>query len=508
MLIALTVWALLPFALLLPGSEGVFNGSTGIAVADDMQYLSWVRDAGQNVLFSSYFDVAPDPHLFLHPMAALSGLAWQLGAGVQLAYLAWKPITILLLLVGFAAYVRRMLGSDRRAGFAALFVALFFFTPATPAVRLLGVDDPQLLFGTDILGLEGFPAGYLWGGLFASVSIALMPLFLLGVERVLEPARRGEHSARAYVAATGAAGLLASWLHPWQGMTLLVILGGLVAWGRFDRRYLSLAVPAGLTLAPLLYYFALSHTDSSWGFASMERSYSHFGWWFLLGIAPALLALPGYWGGPHEDVQERLIRLWPVAGLAVYFGLDQSWFYHALGGLSLPLAILAVRGWRRLHLPRALAVATIFAVTVPGAAYAVSELLETKQEHFFKAGEKQALDYVERSARPGPVLAPYEPLGYAVPAFAGRRTWVGHYNWTPQAQTRDARADALFDGNLEAGDARLLVDESRAAFLISDCRDRADLMRTLGDLVVKRTRFGCATVYEIRDRSSTLGVRR
>ncbi len=497
-LAAVIAWALLPFALLLPGSDGVFNGSTGIAVADDMQYLSWVRDAGGSVLFSSYFDVVPDPHLFFHPMAALSGLLWKLGASVQLAYLAWKPLAAVLLLVGFAAYVYRMLGEDRTARLAALILALFFFTPATPVIRLLGVDDPELLFGTDILGLEAFPVGYLWGGLFASVSIALMPLFLLGVERVLEPGRRdSRRSLRWYAGWTGLAGMLASWMHPWQGMTLLVIVAGLVVWGKLARRYLVLALPVVLTAAPLVYFYVLSHTDSSWGFASAERDYSHFGLWFVLAIAPALLAFPGF-RGPTDDVQERLIRLWPVAALAVYFGLDQSWFYHAFSGVSLPLAILGVRGWKRMRVPRLVGATALVILTLPGVAYAVDKLVDTKREHFFTSDEKRALDYVESSPRRGAVLAPYEPLGYAVPAFAGRRTWIGHYNWTPQAAERNGRTEALFDGQLDRRESRRLVIDSRAVFLISDCRGRADLSTVLGPLIVRSRRLGCATVYEIR----------
>ena len=42
---------------------------------------------------------------------------------------------------------------------------------------------------------------------------------------------------------------------------------------------------------------------------------------------------------------------------------------HALGGLSLPLAILAVRGWRRLRLPAVAGAAAVALITVPGTVY-------------------------------------------------------------------------------------------------------------------------------------------
>src|SRR5205807_3056760 len=140
-----------------------------------------------------------------------------------------------------------------------------------------------------------FAAGYAWSGGPAEIAVGLMPLFLLAVERVLEPSRRREgRSARWYMVWAGLAGMLASWLHPWQGLTLLAIVAGLIVWGRFERRYLALVVPIALTAAPLGYFFVLSHTHSSWMTVSRPNDYSHFGLWLVLGLAPLLLAVPGF----------------------------------------------------------------------------------------------------------------------------------------------------------------------------------------------------------------------
>jgi hypothetical protein len=242
--------------------------------------------------------------------------------------------------------------------------------------------------------------------------------------------------------------------------------------------------------------FVLSHTDSSWAHAARPGSGSHFGSWLVIGLAPALLALPGL-PGSRLDVQERLVRLWPAAALLVYFSLQQTWYYHAFVGLTLPLSILAVRGWHRLRLPRIVAVATILVLTLPGMAYAVQELRDTKRDHFLAYGEKDALDYLERSPHSGPVLAPLW-LGQAVPAFADRRTWVGHYYWTPDYGSRLSRTEAMFSGGSSAADARALVRETRAAFVVSDCRHAADLKQELRPMISGVRRFGCATVYEVR----------
>jgi hypothetical protein len=496
---AFALWALVPFAVILLGRDpGVFNGSNGLQVPDHMQYLAFIRDAGENVLFSNRMDVVADPHLFLHPTSALSGLLWRLGASIQLAFLAWLPVTVALLVIGYTAYVRRLTGGGAAAA-AALTLSLFYFSVTAPLTAWIG-SDPELEFGTLIVGLEMFTGGYPWGGFPGAISAACMPLFLLGVERALEPSRRTPgRTARWYAVWAGVAGLMASWLHPWQGITLLMIIGGLVAWGRFERRYLGLAVPVLLTVAPLAYFWLLKRTDSSWATVSGPNDFAHADPWFFLGMLPVLLALPGF-PGRDLDLQERMLRIWPVAALVMYFALQQSWFYHALVALSLPLSILAVRGWSRLGLPQPVAVLAIAVLTLPGMVFIAAELRETRDKHFFERDERRALEYLDRSPHSGPVLAAREPIGQAVPGFSGRRTFVGHYMWTPDHDGREDRAEALFDGRMDRAQALRLVRESRAAFLVADCRGRADLRSRLRPVLLRVRRLGCATVYEVRPR--------
>jgi hypothetical protein len=342
-----------------------------------------------------------------------------------------------------------------------------------------------------------FAGAYAWSG-GPVLAIALMPLVLLSVERMLDQERRGEaRSARWYAGWAGVGGLLTTWLHPWQGITLLLIFAGLALWGRLQRRYLALAIPATLTAAPLAYFLVLSHTHSSWMTVSKPNDYSHFGWWLAAGLAPAAIALLGL-RGRRLDLQERMLRLWPLAALIVYLALDRTWFYHAFAGLSLPLAVLAVRGVGSLRPARAVAIPALLAATVPGLVWMTQRLIKTDSQHFFAPGEAQALQFLNRSSRPGPVLAPAIPLGQAVPAFTGRRTYVGHYYWTPDYPVRRAVTNALFAGRLAPTQAALLVRVSRAAFLLADCgHDRVDLRRPLGSLVARTWRFGCATVYEV-----------
>jgi hypothetical protein len=231
--------------------------------------------------------------------------------------------------------------------------------------------------------------------------------------------------------------------------------------------------------------------------ASAANNFAHFGGWFWLGLAPVLLALPGY-RIRGADLAERMLALWPPAVLVVYLALDRTWFYHSFGGLSLPLAILAVRGWRRLELPRLAGAAVALALLGPGLVWTVQQLAKTRAEHFFSTGESRALAYLEHAAGHGAVLASVMPLGQAVPGFTDRQTYVGHYYWTPDYPHRAAETGALFAGRLGPRAAVALVRGSGASFLASACQHRSvDLRVLLGRLVVRTRRFGCATVYEL-----------
>jgi hypothetical protein len=496
----LALWSLVPLAVVaipeLGGPSGAargrFTGTDGLQVADHLQYLAWVRDAGEHALFSNRFDTVEDRHLFLHPMFALSGLAWSLGAGLQLALLAWKPVGVLVLFAGYAAYVRRTVAGTAAARAAVLALALFFFTPAAPLTDWLGHRTDTLGGGSLVMGLSMFPAGTVFGGAPVALALGLVPLFLLGAERLVEGSRSG-----AAVAGTAAAGLLVTWLHPWQGLTLLAIVAALWAWSRLDRAYLRLAVPVAATAAPLAYYAALGRTDSAWADVSRPNEMPHLGSWFWVGVVPvvALAALGAR--RPGAGLQERVLLLWPAAALVVYFALDRSFFYHALLGVSLPLAVLGARAWRRARLGRAPAVAAVVLLTLPGMALYTDLVAEDARDHFLHEDEAAAMDHLRASGRAGAVIAPVE-FGRAVPAFAGRNTWVGHPTWTPDYEGRVRRADELFDARLAPAAARALVRESGAAFAVSDCRHHADLRPALAPLTRSVRRFGCAEVIELR----------
>jgi hypothetical protein len=145
--------------------------------------------------------------------------------------------------------------------------------------------------------------------------------------------------------------------------------------------------------------------------------------------------------------------------------------------------------------------AVALALTLPGGLRAVELLRETAPEpgsgYVLDPGEMDALRFLEDAPREGGVLS-RPALGQAVPAFTGRRTYVGHTAWTPDFGSRALRTERLFRGSMRAGEARSFVRSTGVPYLLADCGSRQRLDAVLGArLVARTTGFGCARVYEI-----------
>jgi hypothetical protein len=510
LLALLAGWSLIPLAagiVHLITDGGVLTGVDGGGVNDHFQYLAWVREAGEHALISNRFDVVDDPAVYLQPQWLIGGLVARLTGSEQLGFLLFKPVAVAALFLGFWAYVRRLV-DGRWARVAALALALFYWPVAAPLMSWLGLDTGRGV--VELFGYEMAATNYVWGYFQTGISVGLMPVFLLAVEGLLEPSRRRPgRSARWYGAAAAAAGAAVSWTHPWQGIVLLGVVAAVVAWDRERTLRTSLAGPVLATLAPIVYFWVLSRTDSAWADAADLADAGHQWRWLALALVPLVVAvIPGYLARRplrDLDLQDRMLLLWPLAAIAIYAAADRSFYFHFVSGLSLPLAVLAVRGWRALGDGRAArwaAGAAVLACTVPGLLHVLDsfrvEVRAGASPRYLHGGEAEALEFLDEAPREGPVLTRLY-LGQAVPAFAGRRTYVGHASWTPGFAARSQEAEELFTGRMPHARARELVRRSRAAFALSDCNERADLRPELGDAIVGVRRFGCATVYELRE---------
>jgi hypothetical protein len=350
------------------------------------------------------------------------------------------------------------------------------------------------------------PSFLSWGYTFGLLALGLLVLAILAYERGRRTGRR--------LWVPGALGALASLLHPWQGeLLVLIILGSELVMWRNTRRLPRPALPIitlGATGLALLYYMALGKTDPSWELARDASKHAFSLWTILLALVPLIIPAGFAYRGRSGSFLTAATRTWPLAAVAVWV-LSASQVsatpLHAFDGITIPLAVLAVKGTQRLRLyrlPRARLVAAlaVAVATIPATAFLMNYVKGLAapvagNANFITTDEHHALQYLARLPQPGGVLTRFY-LGAAVPAETGRRTYVGDCLWSePGCGARASSAQALFDGTLSAAQAQAFVAGSRARFVLADCSAPKDLSRELSPLLRSVTRFGCATVYEL-----------
>jgi len=496
-LAALALWGAAPIVYLLVRAANLhesLTGGEGLFAADQLQYMAWIRSAGEHGLIADGFDLLSGGHVFLHPMFVLSGLLWRAGLPIALSFLLWLPVAVGVLFIGFRQYIRRLLPAPLPRA-SALIVALFFVTPADPLVGWTVGSN-----GLGTLAGELSPSGSLYGYFPIAVTTGLMPLVMLGLGRIIDPARpQSARSPVPYIVATALLGLLIAWLHPWQGATVLLIIAGVLVKARFRRSHWTLLVPAVTTAIPLAYYFALSKIDSAWRTAQLQSPPSRPNVLLLgLALAPLVGLAAVAIRGRRWESDNLILGLWPLSALAVYF-LAPEYAPHALEGISLPLTVLAIQGWQRLRWPAWVAAAAMVVATVPGLIFNLQLTHDVAvidpQGLLIRPDERRALGYLDRTPKAGGVL-PSLRISAAVPAYTGRRTWLGHAIWTPDYATRARVATDLFSGRLTGNAARALLQSVGARYILADC-EPGFAPTWLGSLLVAEHHFGCVRVYEL-----------
>jgi hypothetical protein len=483
-----SVWVLL-LGLWWTVTQGrIWTGVNGVYVQDVTQYLAWIRDASRHVLVSDLFVSRPTPHDYLQPAIAVSGGLVAIGVAPWLALLVWQPVAVGGTFLAVRSLAHGQLRT-RLARRAALVLALF-------GGSIGAFQDLWLPWWT-------------WGYVFGLLSLAAMVASLLLYERAV----RGVASVRPAAVLAG----LATWLHPWQGAVLALIIAGAEIAGLVQPpgspsrpRRRSLARPALVLVAislPLAYYAALDHADPAWRLAAASLKGAVPLWQVVLMLAPLLgPALLAYRIRPSSFTAVA-VRIWPPAAFAVYIAGEHGMGgepTHAFLGISVPLAILGVQGVgtvrrRPLRPRRTLAVLAVLALTVP---QAVSEL--TDKWRFVRPsstpitrGDWQAVNYLAHDPRPGAVLAGF-PLGRYIPEETGRPTYVGDAFWSGRnPKQREAKVARLLAAPMPATEAERFVAATGARFLLADCTTRANLERELAPMIQSVHRFGCATVYEL-----------
>jgi hypothetical protein len=437
----------------------------------------------------------------------MSGGLVALGLSPAVALLVWKPVAVGSAFIAVRELVHRLLHT-RAQRRAALVLGLLFVGFG----RLFDVEGLQWLFITEESWL-----GYIaWGYSFGLISLAALIAALLLYARDREAAR-----TTVWPAVLGA---LASWLHPWQGEILIALIVGAEAlfWivSRVRPRAGPLLAAAVGTALPLAYYGILERADENWHLAGQATTSTWSLWIVLATLAPLLVPAAIAYAKWPLSFLEASVRIWPLAALVIALvsgALEIGGFaLHALIGITVPLAVLAVEGIARvssgLRIPAPALVATLVvaALVVPtvvdqltwsrsllSRAAGQTAASGANSPSFIDEGERRALDYLEHEPRDGAVLARHY-LGLVVPSATGRSTYVGHVSWTPNVLVREAMVRELLFGPMTAAVSRDFVASTRARFLLADCSVTRDLESLLGPSIAATRRFGCARVYLLR----------
>ena len=476
----------------------VWTGTDGVYIVDQMQYLAWIRDASHHFLAGNLFVLRNTPVDYFQPAVVISGGLTALGMAPTLALLLWKPVAVVAFFFGVRAYARHSVAGvwPRRA---VLVLALFF-------------GSFTLVYGSwSVLG-DLFPGFLTWGYVFGLLALAAMVWALVIYEDARETGRR--------LWVPGLLGALATLLHPWNGELLigLVLAAELVMLvsRRYARQHVRLTAATVIgTGIPLIYYAILGKTDINWKLAQIASKHSFSFWSIALAVTPLLVpAIFAYLKRPTTFLAAAT-RTWPLAAFGIFLLSGTSLGatpLHAFQGITLPLAVLAVEGfqllgWRRLPRPVLIGAVAVALFTIPTTLkeLSIAHTLAAPtpgNANFIKRDERNAIEYLAHNKAPGSVMT-RSYLGAAVPGRTGRKTYVGDCLWSePGCLTLTANAQWLFiqepGGQPTPAEARSLVLNSGARFLLADCETTSDIPRLLGPLIRSTHSFGCAAVYEVQ----------
>jgi hypothetical protein len=507
-LAAVSMWIVVSDLVMAAQHHLVWTRTDGFFIVDQMQYLAWIQSAAHHGLISNLYVLRPSPADYLQPAIVVSAGLLKLGVAPWLTLMLWKPVAVVSFFAAARAAVHHVLVRrvDRRA---ALALALLF-------------GSLSAVYGS--LGIIGdmMPTWSSWGYPFGLIAVALIVFGLLRYNRA--------RAAGRIAWAPGLLGALASSLHPWQGELMILVVAGaelvrapeilrglradpVRSWWRWpaDRRLALPLLTIALTLAPLVYYLALGHLDINWDMARQNSKHAFSFWAIAIGAAPlAVFAALGYRGRP-ADFLELSMRMWVPAALLIYV-LSASALsatpLHAFNGITIPLALLAVKGVRqsglaRIPRGRLLAGAAVLLGTVPANVYAMAYAHNytspsTNNANYVRADELRAIHYLADNPQPGGVLSQFY-LCDMVPGYTGRQVFVGDCLWTePRCIPRSEAADRFFRGQMSRAAAQRFARQTGARFVLASCDQHVDLRRWLGSMIVATRRFGCATVWELQ----------
>jgi hypothetical protein len=452
---------------------------------DMYSYMAWAR------AFSEPGFLVDNPYTSTRHPGGYFNLYWfAVGKVMRLSGLPFLPVLYLFgclsggaMVLSFVAFARTFLRDRAAARFATLLAlagagfgwVVMLFSPTFLGYQLVPLD---------ITNPESYPLTAFLLFPHVSLSFALLTMILLLFHLGLEADAPGR---------TGVAALLLlalGFFHPYHLPTILAVAladtiwftlrpssGGPGRWRHPGLLFLG-AVP------PLLYFLHLFRTNPNFSLLpSQNLSPTQGPLPVLLGLAPALLlALAGVplWRGERGNASRLLFLLsWVAVSLVLASTYPAIRFAsRMIQGVVLPLSTLAAGGMLLLVRPATrsgeeaprtflrpprgvpppgeetagrgfwLAAALILVLAVPshGVTLANQILQIARKPYFFRGplnslitvgrDQEEALAFMERNVNDDGVVMSFMDTGVALPARARVRSYLGHFQGTPNASGR------------------------------------------------------------------------
>lgn len=407
------------YHLLRTPPHAIWAGNDFRNLGDLLPYLAWIRQAQEgHLLFVNLYDPTPQPRVLFLPLFLLIGLAAR---ALSVPAIAALHATRIAAAAGLLAVLRRF------------------------CIREMGQEDAavraflMLALGSGLPGLisEASPVSSMFDSALHTVAWLL---FVLGGGSWLR-ACRGEGARHAL--ATGGSGALLAFVHPYDALSLALVVLATAAVAAHRRKVAPVLLPLAFAAIPMIAAALVSAATlaknpalSAWARFPQPRwgvELLSFGTVLVLAIvAVAARKRPG------EAPTDPLLAAWAAAQiLLLYAPLPAP--RRFMVGIQAPLALLAARGfdllygrgWRRVP---AYLLAAAFPAGIVMLLVDVSGIVPVTR-HLPAALVRDVSDLATLPA--GVVLAP-PGIADLVPSFAGRQVYFGHIDQTPDFAMREA----------------------------------------------------------------------
>jgi hypothetical protein len=449
-------------------SQSHYTGVNFFATSDKLVYYSQIEQGRQGIIMMKNLHTSePQKGLFFSPHWWLIGqTGYWLGLSNDIVYNVYR-ILLVILMVGLLWFVSKKLFSSFIDQLAATFVVLFstgwgwlfsYFQPATLTSRFnIILNKPVDLYVTEMAPLSNSGQSPLFI-LSHIMLVSTMMLVLLW--------RHQWSWQRATILAGMSAFLVI--MHPYDFWIVMGVMGLLLAYKLWRgapwslARYF-LAVTIGLILGALYVYLGLQSDLAISGWSKQNLVYSPPLYNYIVGLG---WLVPLWVVGLYEVVKRKYDSIWwlwiAIWSVAIWFLLYLPFDYNRrfANAWQIPLGFVAYLGLRRLgkQLKSIYARGLFYALSImllcTGSFYSLwlplqqFPIIANDQRFFLNDDLHQTFNQLKQETNDRAIfLSSNNDLNLLIPAYTGRRVFVGHAHQTVNFVVKEQQSNEFWSGS-------------------------------------------------------------